>query len=1281
MTKRKMRKLGLLTFLGLSLSMLVGCGSSGGGGGGGNTNPPEQTETYDPQIKAIYDLAKAAGATNLSYEEWIKSIKGAAGENGLTPEIGSNGNWWIGNYDTGVKAQGPEGPQGPQGEPGSTWLTGSGTPSATQGNNGDLYLDTDTSDIYLKQNNRWTLIGNLKGAPGQEGTSFRSGAGEPSDDLGNDGDSYLDYLTWNFYVKENGTWLLKGNMAAGGGGDPVITYQVSASISAGDLEVGESRDINIQITPEVSDLNAALRSGDLVLTSSNPNVAKIQGLKVVGNNVGTAIITVKYKGYGSSFSVTVKEAVTASGIRIDTNPTTTEYTVGDTFSIVGLKVSLVYSDGTSETLNNNDLEISEPDMSTAGSKTVFIKYSGFTASFTITVKAAEARIIAINIQNLPKTDYYVGDELSYTGLLIKAEYSDGTVGNLDLSLVRIDTSKVDMSKAGKYTIYIYYNSFSCLYQITVKEVPTGNVTLDLFAYNDFHGNVTDTSGKGLGIGKTSTLLKQLTSGKNSIFLSQGDMWQGSVESNYTRGLLVTEWMNYMDFKQLTLGNHEFDWTVSEIYNNQAIANFPTLGINVIDTRTGTRLEGIDASTTFTTAGVKVGVIGAIGDCLGSISASKIPNINFYNGSRLTSLIKAESTRLREEEGCDIIIYSFHGDTNPDHATDNKDVNNYDISLSTENYVDIVFEGHKHMSYDYTDAGGVHHYEALSDNKSFRQVTVSIDLTKSSNKLTVTDSNEYFTNNYSHLNEDEYANALLEKYYDYYSFAYQDLGYNSKYRSRDELRQICADLYIKAGLEEWGNEYNIVLGGGYTSCRSQGIGVGYVRYGTLAEAFPFDNDVQLCSIKGTYLLSRFINTTHEDYFISYSEYGERVKDSIDANETYYIIADTYSSDYTYNNLTVVDSYKGGGVYARDLMAQDIMAGNWGTAPGPDDPTPPDPTQVVHAGTASDPYTMDDAYALATISPDNASWGFFRGTISNLDDAKEYVGYMEEIYFGLSNGSQIRMYRGQKYDAAQRNADRFTKSDITVGDEIIFYGGTKCYNGVPQFVSVNVFVTRNGYPMNDGKDKSKPISVTDFYMLQEVYGSLTEYTVVGNLTSKTFREDVNYYLCHLESHYVNTAYPLYAYAIYLDEKESNAFPIQSELIAYVNMETYTSEILNMPDESKYGSYESPLSVVEAIALLEEVVPTSGTYTSQDVYVTGVISSVEYKGQYDSYYIWLYNGEEERGFQIYSAKLADGVDASQLVAGATICVYGLGMIYNGTTYEITYKGSVSPIIYSIA
>lgn len=49
---------------------------------------------------------------------------GPAGADGITPTIGANGNWYTGDTDTGVAAQGPQGETGPQGIQGPQGDTG-----------------------------------------------------------------------------------------------------------------------------------------------------------------------------------------------------------------------------------------------------------------------------------------------------------------------------------------------------------------------------------------------------------------------------------------------------------------------------------------------------------------------------------------------------------------------------------------------------------------------------------------------------------------------------------------------------------------------------------------------------------------------------------------------------------------------------------------------------------------------------------------------------------------------------------------------------------------------------------------------------------------------------------------------------------------------------------------------------------------------------------------------------------------------------------------------------
>ena len=98
------------------------------------------------------------------------------------------------------------------------------------------------------------------------------------------------------------------------------------------------------------------------------------------------------------------------------------------------------------------------------------------------------------------------------------------------------------------------------------------------------------------------------------------------------------------------------------------------------------------------------------------------------------------------------------------------------------------------------------------------------------------------------------------------------------------------------------------------------------YSDLQMILPFDNQIQLCSIKGSELLSKFIYTNNSRYYISLSDYGTDIKNSIDKNATYYIIPDTYCSSYAPNRLTVIDTYDQN-TFARDLIADFIQSGGW------------------------------------------------------------------------------------------------------------------------------------------------------------------------------------------------------------------------------------------------------------------------------------------------------------------------------------------------------------------
>ena len=75
-----------------------------------------------PQLKIgkdnLWQVSYDNGATWVSLGVKATGATGKDGADGLTPYIGENGNWWLGNTDTGVSAKGPKGDPGPQGPAG-----------------------------------------------------------------------------------------------------------------------------------------------------------------------------------------------------------------------------------------------------------------------------------------------------------------------------------------------------------------------------------------------------------------------------------------------------------------------------------------------------------------------------------------------------------------------------------------------------------------------------------------------------------------------------------------------------------------------------------------------------------------------------------------------------------------------------------------------------------------------------------------------------------------------------------------------------------------------------------------------------------------------------------------------------------------------------------------------------------------------------------------------------------------------------------------------------------
>ena len=450
------------------------------------------------------------------------------------------------------------------------------------------------------------------------------------------------------------------------------------------------------------------------------------------------------------------------------------------------------------------------------------------------------------------------------------------------------------------------------------------VFVDFYSLNDIHGKLNDGTNHP-GLDELSTYLEQSRAqDSHAIFVSTGDMWQGASESNLTQGHIMTDWMNQMDFAAMALGNHEYDWGEAPIESNEALAEFPLLAINVYDAATNKQVSYCESSTMVDLGQVQIGIIGAIGDCYSSISAEKVEDVYFLTGSDLTRLVKAESEALREK-GADFIVYLLHdGNGNSKNGTvsDSQMKSYYDPSLS-DGYIDLVFEGHTHQQYVQKDARGVYHLQGGGDNKGITHVEIAINIANGKSKVQTAELVP--TSVYTGLEDHPIVDRLMEKYADQVDKGEEVLGNNKTNRNSRYLCQLAADLYYEKGMELWGEEYKIALGGGFFQLRSPGyLSAGKITYKMLYSILPFDNHLVLCSIKGKDLRDRFFNAKYDTYYISYGTYGKNLKNSIDPNGTYYVVVDSYTSQYAPNRLTEIARYEEE-VFARDLLAEYVKRG--------------------------------------------------------------------------------------------------------------------------------------------------------------------------------------------------------------------------------------------------------------------------------------------------------------------------------------------------------------------
>ncbi len=382
------------------------------------------------------------------------------------------------------------------------------------------------------------------------------------------------------------------------------------------------------------------------------------------------------------------------------------------------------------------------------------------------------------------------------------------------------------------------------------------IKVNFTAINDFHGAI-KSEGYQPGLAKVAGYLKNKKQ-QGNILINAGDMWQGTYESNYSNGKLVTEVFKDIGFDAEVLGNHEFDWGLDRIRENQTVkgsnylcANIYTYNESGNPSYLGEKYNLCDdyAVTTLninTENEVRVGMIGVIGkDQFSSIQSTYTKDIIFKDP---TPVVQELSTHLRSKMNCDIVVAIYHAP---------QDV--VDPVISSSKYVDAVFCAHTHAR-ESSLINGIPFVQSYCNGQYASNISLVVDtntkeVTYEQPTIDNWDSsfksegdtlkcNDNILN--SSVAEDVTTKNLINSYLNEMEASDYKVGsITSQFNASGNLANAVAyGMYQLAGSNGVSVDFSI------TNQARNNISQGDVNYSDVVTAVPFDNEIIIMKTNGS-----------------------------------------------------------------------------------------------------------------------------------------------------------------------------------------------------------------------------------------------------------------------------------------------------------------------------------------------------------------------------------------------------------------------------------------------
>ena len=193
--------------------------------------------------------------------------------------------------------------------------------------------------------------------------------------------------------------------------------------------------------------------------ASNPFVRVrlgIDGSEYVDLAAGEHTLTFKYTGDNApDMDViairpwTLGQYYTYTSLSVDASAAKTEYIMGEEFSSEGIVITATTRTGNQVTISAEDCDISTPDLTTMGTKTVLVKYEKVSASYTVNVKMDMGDLVQniFEAEDSAHVEYGSGI-MSTDGSTATPAPSGNKVGSLNANVGATLTFRIDGGEDG-----------------------------------------------------------------------------------------------------------------------------------------------------------------------------------------------------------------------------------------------------------------------------------------------------------------------------------------------------------------------------------------------------------------------------------------------------------------------------------------------------------------------------------------------------------------------------------------------------------------------------------------------------------------------------------------------------------------------------------------------------------------------------------------------------------------------------------------------------------------